>query len=385
MAKPTPLKGRPAQSKSAPGVFLRGETFWLRYSAGGEQVRISLDTTDPAEANKRADEMRGRPVVSKKTGKTIGGKTQLERDSERYQAAKLAAGDFTPGTAKAAGQAIANFQTVMGITDPARITAAGLAIYFEKLKGVWIDPEAPVKKGEKPVAVTTWKKSVATAQTYVTKVGTFARWLGYRVSTPKLGDPINRDLVIPQEKVWELIELATTKEMKFVLMGGFFAGMRRGEIAWARPAWFDFERGKINVPSPDLVTGWVPKSRRKRSTPITPVFADFIAGNFPDWKKGAFCLRPEVAAGKAIYRFDTRKMFEAFAKKHCPELTPHVMRHTYITRLANNPKISIAQLSEFSGDRIATLERHYIHLDSNAKNAAESFEIEPPPADPFAY
>ena len=236
MAKNTPRKGRPVQSKSAPGVFQRGETFWLRYSAGGEQIRISLDTTDPAEANKRADEMRGRPVISKKTGKTIGGKTQMERDSERYQAAKLANGDFTPGTAKAASQSIANFQKVMGISDPAKITSAGLETYYEKLQGVWIDPDAPVKKGEKPVKVITWKKAEATAQTYVTKVGAFARWVGYRVSTPKLEDAPTRDLVIPQEKVWELIELATTKEMKFVLMAGFFAGMRRGEIAWARPA-----------------------------------------------------------------------------------------------------------------------------------------------------
>jgi integrase len=168
----------------------------------------------------------------------------------------------------------------------------------------------------------------------------------------------------------ELIDLATDPEMKFILMAGFFAGMRRGEFPWARPAWFDFERGKIKVPCPDLVTKWKPKSRRKRSTPRVPDLADFIKENFPVWKERAYCLRPKVKAGKAIYRFATRKMFEAFAEKPCPELTPHVVRRTYIARLANNPKISIAQLSEFSSDRIATLERHHIHLDSNAENAA---------------
>jgi integrase len=103
----------------------------------------------------------------------------------------------------------------------------------------------------------------------------------------------------------------------------------------------------------------------------------FIKEEYPDWESRKFCIRPEVKPGKAIYRFDHRKMFEAFAKKHCPELTPHVMRHTFITALANNPKISVARLSEFSGDRIETLEKHYLHLDTNADDAAESFKVAP--------
>jgi integrase len=376
-------KGRPVKSKSAPGVFLRGDTFWLRYSVGGEQVRVSLDTTDPAEANKIADDLRGRPVVSKKTGKIIGGKTQMDRDSERYRAERLAPpeGDpITTGTANAIRQAINNFQTVMGITDPAKITTAALSEYYKKLK-----PDPNILEKDKD-EVAPWKKSEATAQTYVTKVSTFARWLGYRVKTPKLDDPTTRDVVIPLERVRELIDLAIDPEMKWILMAGFFAGMRRGEIAWARPAWFDFQRMKINIPCPDLVTGWRPKSRRKRSTPLIPDFADLITDKFPEWKKQAYCIRPKVKPGKAIYRFDTRKMFESFAAKHEPELTPHVMRHTYITLMANNPKISIAKLSEFSGDKIATLEKHYIHLDSNADDAAHSFRVETSRSDnPFDY
>jgi hypothetical protein len=79
--------------------------------------------------------------------------------------------------------------------------------------------------------------------------------------------------------------------------------------------------------------------------------------------------------GKAKYRFDARKMFEGFAKKHCPELTAHVMRHTFTSVHANNPRVSIAQLSEWTGDRIATLEKHYIHLEADAEKAAASYLI----------
>ena len=34
----------------------------------------------------------------------------------------------------------------------------------------------------------------------------------------------------------------------------------------------------------------------------------------------------------------------------------------------------VAKLSQWTGDRIATLERHYIHLESDADEAAESFK-----------
>jgi hypothetical protein len=70
---------RKPQSMAAPGVYLRGKMFWIRYTVGEEQVRRPLNTTDPMEAIKRAEEVRGQPLVSQKTGKTIGGKTEIEQ------------------------------------------------------------------------------------------------------------------------------------------------------------------------------------------------------------------------------------------------------------------------------------------------------------------
>lgn len=360
--------GRPHKSTAAPGVFQRSGVFWLRYSVGGDQIRVSLGTSDPEEAVKRANDRRGLKVASKKTGRILGGKTQIDRDLEKYQAAKLAAKKFTSGSAKAAAQAVKDFAKVMRITDPVMITTASLEEYYRKIKLPSEGENGPAPKSE------------ATAQTYTTRVGTFARWCGLRVETPEFPEAPSRDVALSKEKVEELLGKAEG-DVKFVLMCGFLAGMRRGEISWARPSWFDFTRRKINIPNPDLVTGWRPKSRRKRSIPLVPEFAAFIKKEFPDWSDRSFCLRPKVKPGKAIYRFDTRKLFAAFAALHCPELTTHVMRHTFTTILANNPKISIAKLSEFTGDRIATLERHYIHLDSNADEAAESFKVEPKPED----
>lgn len=367
MAKKSKKKsvGRPLNSPAAPGVFQRGNSFHLRYSANGEQVRVALNTTDRQEAIKRAEELRGRAVVSKKSGRTVGGKTNLDRKIEKYCAEKLKTGEFTAGSSKAAAQAIRHFvQTMAGqekpvaVIAPEQITSRMLADYY---------------------ATTKSKQSEATAQTYTTRVGTFARWAGMRVTTPKFdSEAPAREIVIPASRVPALLEAATDLDLKFILMAGFRAGMRRGEISMARPAWFDLEGGEtdggglIHIPAVDRVTGFTPKSGRARTIPMVPEFVTFVRENFPDWNTRPFCIRPQKPVGKWIYRFDFRKLFQRFANEHCPELTPHVMRHSYASHLANYG-IGIAQLAAWTGDRIATLERHYLHLSADARLAEAAF------------
>ncbi len=356
MAKAPPAKkksGRPIQNKSAPGVYMRAgsSNFWLRYSVGGEQVRVSLDTSDPTEANARAAELRGRPVVSKKTGKTIGGKSPLDLAVERYQSEKLASRDFVKTSADGAKQAVNNFAAAMSITDANQATSATLASYYSKTR------EA---------------HSEATAQTYTTRVGTFLRWFGLRVTTPDFESAApTREIVVAWERSTELLGISAG-EMKFILFAGFRAGMRRGEISMARPAWFDLARKRIHIPAKDPVTGFVPKSGRARTIPLTEEFRDFILAEYLDWNARKFCLRPEKPMGKWIYRFDFRKMLERFARNNCAELTAHVMRHSFASHLANGG-IGIAQLSSWTGDRIQTLEHHYLHLDADADAAEMAF------------
>jgi integrase len=194
-----------------------------------------------------------------------------------------------------------------------------------------------------------------------------------RVETPTYPPATARDVVISITRTDELLRLATG-DLKFVLLAGFRAGMRRAEIVWARTSWFhlDTEKPCIRIPNPDRVTGWHPKSKRSREIPLTTEFRDFIRETYPDWNTRSFCIRPEKKAGKWIYRFDSRKMLERFAKDHCPEMTQHTMRHSYASHLANGG-IGVAQLSAWTGDRIATLEKHYLHLSADAERAEEAF------------
>lgn len=365
--------GRPAKSAVAPGVFLRGKIFWLRYSVGGEQIVVSLNTDKPELVIKRANEMRGRPVASKKTGQIRGGKTELERALDRYIAEGGIKGKLGDHAKSSAKQAVKHLPLVTEITDPARITSAKLKEFYEKLNGTWIDPKAKKIKGETPKPVTTWKKSEATAQTYAARVATFARWAGYDVELPHFPPAPAREVVIAATRLDELLEIATG-DLQFVLLAGFRAGLRRREITWARPSWFvmDTEKPCIRIPNPDPVTGWTPKSKKAREIPLTSDFRKFIRETYPDWSTREFCIRPEKQPGKWIYRFDDRKMFDGFAKAHCPELTHHTMRHTYASILANGG-IGIAQLAAWTGDKIATLEKHYLHLSADAEKAEEAF------------
>lgn len=356
MAKKTPTVGRPPKSTVAPGIFLRGKTYWLRYSAGGEQIRVSLETEDPSEAIRRADERRGRKITAKKTGRVVGGKTPLDRAIEKYKAERVAAGELGENSATTAAQAVTHFSKTMGVQHPEEITSERLAEYYKKTRK---------------------NLSEATAQTYVARVGTFARWHGLRVTTPKLAETPAREIVIATAKVNELIAKATNPELKFILLAGFRAGLRRQEITMARPAWFDLENAEIRIPAKDPVSGFVPKSKRGRSLPLVPEFRDFILSTFPDWKTRKWCLRPEKEMGEWIYRWDWRKLFENFMAKHCAECTPHVMRHSYASHLADHG-FGIAQLSAWTGDRIATLEKHYLHLASDAKKAEAAFSGEDP-------
>lgn len=360
---------RISKNTIAEGIYKRGDIFWLRYSHERQQIKVSLNTKDPSAAIKLAEDLRGKPPEDKNPR---AGKSELEKAAKAFGEKTIRHGEQkSPEYRQNLVQAAKNFIDVMGINTPRLITNDMLLEYYRRLRGTWLHP-----KTKKPDI--THKKSESTARTYTTRVASIAFFAGVAVRAPQYGgDTPSRDVVIATEETEEFLKKAQG-DLKFVLLCGFRAGMRRKEICMARPDWF-FLTGKaeIRIPQLDSVTGYSPKSRRSRKIPLVDEFRDFIVENYPDWSKRKFCLAPNKEQGKWRYRFDTRAMLEKFAITHCPELKHHTMRHTFATHLADEG-VNIYQLSEWTGDRIETLQKHYLHTRTDAKKAEQAFAAHKP-------
>jgi integrase len=333
---------------------------------------VSLNTKDPIAAIKLADELRGKPPEGKNPRP---GKTELEKAAKAFGEVPIRGGDSKSADYKQSlMQAAQNFIKVMQINAPRLITNEVLLDYYKKLRGTWDNPKT--KKRD-----LTHARSESTARTYTTRVASIAFFAGVAVRAPQFPtDPPSRDVIIPLEDTERILKIAKG-DLKFVLLCGLRAGMRRKEICMARPSWFIL-RGKpeIRIPEIDSATGFSPKSRRGRKIPLVTEFRDFILENYPDWHERKFCIAPNKVQGKWRYRYDTRAMLEKFAAIHCAELKHHTMRHSFTTHLADGG-INVYQLSNWTGDRIETLEKHYIHTLIDAEKAEQAFAAHKPKAE----
>lgn len=176
-----------------------------------------------------------------------------------------------------------------------------------------------------------------------------------------------RVLFCPEALMDQLIDNCPDEDIKLFLMLGFHAGFRRNEIIHAVPSWFDLENGIINLHD----TSWKEfnETKRARSLPMRAELRTFLI-NYG--LREPFMLRPEVSPGKGLYRVYMGTVYyqymasQQWQGKNCLWVTPHVLRHTFASLLAQDG-VEMWQIAAFMGiDRI-TAETTYIHADR--KNA----------------
>lgn len=350
---------RPPKSEIAPGVYSRGKIYWLRYTPeNGEQVRISLGTSDKGEAIRKADEQRGKPLLGK------GNRLKWDRALSAYLNDSLKTGRFRPTTAEVVKHAAEAFRAWSGVTSPDEVTSSHLQDFYDFHSG---KRKPDKEKAEKTPNFV----NVGTAQGYTSKLATFLRYRGISIKVSYRGmRPKPRDVVVPNTVISDLIRDCKRADLRFVLFSGFHEGLRKEEIIMARPEWFRIDLGHIAVPEIQEVDGrlWEVKSRRSRKIPLTPEFKEFLKNGFGDWTEQKYMLHPEAKGLR--YRWDFRRPFENYmaskklwVKNGKKNVTPHAMRHTYITNLADKG-YSAAQISAWSGDRIRTLETNYLHTSA---------------------
>jgi integrase len=152
--------------------------------------------------------------------------------------------------------------------------------------------------------------------------------------------------------------------MRRVLVLGFLCGLRLGEILEARRRWIDRQSMAIHVPNRqplgDIPGEWRTKDLDGRNVPLTRQALKLL-GQLPTDPE-AYLIAPGVGHGRWRYRWDPRRPWRQFvAAQGVPDLTPHVMRHTFASLLVQRG-VSLYKVARWLGDGLRVVDSHYAHL-----------------------
>jgi integrase len=345
-----------ATDPKARGIYKQKLAYWLRYTLDGAQHRVNLHTRDFEEAVRKAEVLRGKPVGGKgeKVAWKVAIKRYLDDKLNGRRPAHLAGKrlrSFRPDTAPRVGSCLSVFAAKCGASSPSQVTIKQLQAYYDQ-------------RAKKSSAGA--KSTIATIQAFLDHI----RCLPGRVVIPLENKPEVRQVVVDMETANAWISDCQRDDLRFVLYCGFHAGMRAGEIGHSKVSWFDLKRQVLTIPGKEsqiLPTGreyfWRSKDGETRQIPLSEAFCIFLIGFLTDPKR-EFCIpaKRKPRKSKATGLLDFRVPFENFVTtKGRPEVTPHAMRHSWISELANSGNHSITEVAAWSGDTIQTIERNYWH------------------------
>jgi integrase len=331
------------------GIYLRGHVYWLAIQRNGKRYFITLETTDPAEAVRRAETMREH--IDIESGAPI------DAEIDRFIAYKTRQQEYTRSSAVTKRNKLLFFAHSLppGATAATVTTRQVQRFYDDALQ----------------------RTADTTALGYVMALRAFFRWA---VETARIArrNPV-KDVKVARtvgrarkdfctyDLRDRLIREAPTDELRFILFCGFHAGLRFQEIVEARPFWFDFQTGNLHLRKTTTMNF---KDREERSIPFTIEFQKFLTSY---GMRAPFMLRPDVPHGKWLYRYDFRASFMKYMRtQRCDWVTPHTMRHTFASLLVSAGE-SIYKVAVWLGDEVATVQKHYGHLTPDHHGIEKAF------------
>jgi len=330
------MNKRKSRSGKIRGIYQRGNIFWYGRMVSGKRIQVSLETSDYGEAVAKALDIRADPFLITAD--------PLRAEIEAFIDYKVRQNEYSAASAESKRYALKEFASFVKKADPATITPADLERFYQKLRA---------------------RVAESTAQGYVTTLRSFFnRLLETRkvrtnvvkaVKLARLDTKRRTDYCTPTLRD-KLIAKCKREDLKFALFCGFHAGLRKTEIIEARPDWFDLKSGLIHVRKTDTFR---PKDRDERTIPMTKAFKAFLR----DYGlRTPFMLHPDIPHGKSRYRWDFRRPWaEYVATNKCPEVTPHVARHTFASLLAS-AGVSIYKIAQWLGDDVRVVQQHYAKL-----------------------
>lgn len=320
-------------------LYLKRGSYWFARQVGGVRKWINLQTGDLGEAIRKAAEVVRDPLIMPDKN--------LKNEIQRFIAYKLRMNQYSKQSAATKAIALAQFAASVQHSFTSRsVNGQHARQFYEALQG---------------------RVTESTAQGYMMTLRSFFRWC-VEIERTRLDNPVAKVKLARHEAKGrlrfctkkqknKLIAKATSDDLKFIQFCGFDAGLRRGEIDQARVDWFDGRSLHVRT-----TATFRAKDREERSIPLTRPFARFLKRYLKGKKPDDFALQPNVGQGAARYRYDFRRPFADYMKAQKMEwVTPHVMRHSFASILATEG-ISIFKISEWLGDSVRVVQRHYAKL-----------------------
>jgi integrase len=343
------------------------KNWWFRYSdpITSKRKAVSLGTDDEGTAVQRAQAILAGNLMATRAD-------QIDREIDEYliDAQEREKNPMSPDSAKTVRYVLKLFVKEASIRWPAEINEQKVALWVRGLRAAG--------------------RSQQTLRMYAAYIKTFTRVL-YASGKLKFDPLAKYDL--PAEKAtgrqnWlskhvvrqiiaavkpkigphskpDGVELAkrAADDLKFILFGGFHAGLRRKEIGMAKVFWFDLDHGLIhaqNMPDEEFTL----KDRDNRTIDMTDEFKDFLNEYLRNRKPGEFVLRPQKIKGIWKYRYDFSRMVEGHFKNVGVKCSIHDMRRSFASNLVSSG-VSIYTVAKWMGDRVDVVEKSYGYLAPN--------------------
>jgi integrase len=337
------------------GIYrMPGSKFWwFRWTVYGKRHARSLKTEDEAEATVKAQAILGEGLIA---ADSYTPKEPTPRDREihglidRYleESKKRNKKPLRSVTADTRHYILRKFVSECGIGRVGDISLGKISGWLQNLKS----------EG----------KSADTLWTYGQRVRSFIKFLVPKYLPPSIltnftvpeASTNGRRNWVERDEITRSLEAANEDMgLKFVLLCGFDAGLRRNEVSEAKVSWFDLNRGLLHVTQHE---NFVPKDRDNRTIPLTERFITFLREYLAGRGRNEYVLAPEkTARGANKYRYDTAKRVRAHLERCGIKSTFHDMRRSFGSNRAS-AGVSIYKIATWLGDGIEVVQRSYGHL-----------------------
>ena len=360
------------------GLYLkRGWYYWQPPTPKGRGKRpraIALKTQDIVEATTKAVELSEKVTLA-----NLLSKHSFQDAVSRYIHWAEASGRQSLSTRKSSEKALIMMGNLLGnppINTIDKATAQAVETALRSGEALQTIPNGE----HKGMRGTGKKRSDATVKFYMRIFKGFCTWLtneGMVLKHPMEGmkhptsKATRRAKFCTMKQRELLLEAPPSKEVEFMLMWGFFAGLRLGEMIAMEWDWLWIE-GDQGVLTVQETSNWKPKDRELREIPLHPRLIDFMS----EWTEGdnAYVLRPDKTKWKEppLYRYNPRHAFKSHVASLGLEwVSYHTLRHSFATHLAMKGT-AMSEIAGLLGDGIEVTEKHYVaYAPSSRKSIAK--------------